>query len=980
MSDFTLSPNFSLKLYTPGIRGWGGDMNANLSILDSELQNSKAAGWITSGTFDPARLPLATALAAGALIVGANLTINAGTLSLTGANIEAALGAAPILVTQKGSANGVAPLDANSLIPSQYLPPLSISEVTVGLDADKTTLTAAQAQRGDVFKATDTGKAYILSTDNPTQAADWIELTDGAAGGVQSVNGYATANVTLYTDDITEDGSPTNLWFTALRAQAAIDKAHVESVLTGTITSHDHAGVYLPLSGGNLTGNLTMANGTTLSADELTVRTEIDFNAGATLLNNGTLMGNASNLAFKSAAASFTVLAATTSLTSAGTTLNNATDFGAGATLLNNGVLMGDAANLAFKGQGASFTTLTATSALTSAESNLNGTTNFGPAATINNNGVLMGSAANLAFKGAAANFTALSATVSASLTEVSVSSFVDFAALTELRNAGVLMGLASNLAFKSGAASFTALTATVSADLQDPILKGSVDFGAGANLYNNGSLMGLASNLAFKDAAANFSSLSEGGVALSTLYLAKAGGTMSGNLLMGAATYIRMDAGYVETNAKDVATMGYVDTAIAGLATGVTSVKFGGLTAQTGAVVVGDTEIIAALGYTPVNSLLLGAVNGVATLDANGFIPSGQLPSLVVTDVNVVASQVAMLALVAQKGDVAIRTDENKTYILSTNDPTTLADWKEVLTPADGVQSINGYATPNVTLVTGDIAEGAGSGVTGLYFTNTRAQAAITKAHVESVLTGDITSHTHDTQYAALGHNHDATYLNLAGGTLTGNLLMGVGTKITMDAAYVPGVARDVADKGYVDGAIAGLTTGVSSVQFGGLAAQTGAVVAGSAEIDAALGYTAADDADLTTLTGVVATKADKSGQQIAELFAQGDLTQAGSTDDLDYNVIRGNKTISKIRVSGITPAAGSVTIDILKQTAPGNAPVTLYTTPANRPVLTATGGLNWMDATLPDVVNLTDNQALILRVVSASPDFDNVLVEVFE
>jgi len=55
-------------------------------------------------------------------------------------------------------------------------------------------------------------------------------------------------------------------------------------------------------------------------------------------------------------------------------------------------------------------------------------------------------------------------------------------------------------------------------------------------------------------------------------------------------------------------------------------------------------------------------------------------LPPLAITDTFVVASQVAMLALVAQTGDVAIRTDINQTYILQGSDPTILGNWALLL------------------------------------------------------------------------------------------------------------------------------------------------------------------------------------------------------------------------------------------------------------------------------------------------------------
>lgn len=75
-----------------------------------------------------------------------------------------------------------------------------------------------------------------------------------------------------------------------------------------------------------------------------------------------------------------------------------------------------------------------------------------------------------------------------------------------------------------------------------------------------------------------------------------------------------------------------------------------------------------------------LGVANGVATLDGSGLVPTSQMPPLVISEVFTVASEAAMLALAAERGDVAIRTDTNETYILSTDSPSTLADWKLIV------------------------------------------------------------------------------------------------------------------------------------------------------------------------------------------------------------------------------------------------------------------------------------------------------------
>ena len=81
---------------------------------------------------------------------------------------------------------------------------------------------------------------------------------------------------------------------------------------------------------------------------------------------------------------------------------------------------------------------------------------------------------------------------------------------------------------------------------------------------------------------------------------------------------------------------------------------------------------------------------SGLATLGSDGLIPTSQLPPLAITDTFVVASEVDMLALTAQVGDVAIRTDINETFILAASPASTLANWKQILTPAAPVQSIS--------------------------------------------------------------------------------------------------------------------------------------------------------------------------------------------------------------------------------------------------------------------------------------------------
>lgn len=85
------------------------------------------------------------------------------------------------------------------------------------------------------------------------------------------------------------------------------------------------------------------------------------------------------------------------------------------------------------------------------------------------------------------------------------------------------------------------------------------------------------------------------------------------------------------------------------------------------------------------------GQPNGYVPLGSNQLIPSQYLPPLAITHTFVVTSQAAMLALDAQTGDIAVRTDLNNSFILQSEPASTLSNWVELLTPGAPVQSVNG-------------------------------------------------------------------------------------------------------------------------------------------------------------------------------------------------------------------------------------------------------------------------------------------------
>lgn len=83
-------------------------------------------------------------------------------------------------------------------------------------------------------------------------------------------------------------------------------------------------------------------------------------------------------------------------------------------------------------------------------------------------------------------------------------------------------------------------------------------------------------------------------------------------------------------------------------------------------------------------------ATSGSASDITTGTLPTSVFPPLAINDTFTVATQAAMLALTAQRGDVAIRTDIGRSFILSTDSPATLADWKQ-LTAGGDVASVAG-------------------------------------------------------------------------------------------------------------------------------------------------------------------------------------------------------------------------------------------------------------------------------------------------
>ena len=236
------------------------------------------------------------------------------------------------------------------------------------------------------------------------------------------------------------------------------------------------------------------------------------------------------------------------------------------------------------------------------------------------------------------------------------------------------------------------------------------------------------------------------------------------------------------------------IDALIAGIITEVNWGDIGGSLSNQG-----DLQIALNTKEDAANKNIAG---GYAGLDGAGKIFSSQLPALAVSDTFVVGSQSAMLALSAETGDVAVRTDINKSFILRGNNPSVFGNWQELLTPTDSVTSVNGL-TGTVNLTAGIIGAAAAihthakSDITD--FAHTHDDRYYTESEITAFLSdkSDI-SHTHDDRYYTeteinsllagkvnVGHGHaiadvaglqtslNAKIENLAGFN-TGNLVEG--------------------------------------------------------------------------------------------------------------------------------------------------------------------------------------------------------------
>jgi hypothetical protein len=233
-----------------------------------------------------------------------------------------------------------------------------------------------------------------------------------------------------------------------------------------------------------------------------------------------------------------------------------------------------------------------------------------------------------------------------------------------------------------------------------------------------------------------------------------------------------------------------------------------------------------------------LGAINGVAPLDVNGFIPTSHIPALAISKPSVVVSEAAQLALVAQEGDIAIRSDISQNYIHNGGTAGTMADWTALVGSVSTVSSVNGQQGI-VVLAKGDVGLG---NVDNTSDANKPISSATQTALNAKQATGDYATNTALNAKAPLA---SPTFTGTVGGITKG--MVGLGNvDNTADASKPVSTAQATAIGAKLDASQKAAVNGVASL------GADGKVPAG--QLPAATGGTSVTVTDATTAYNVLA------------------------------------------------------------------------------------------------------------------------------
>lgn len=252
-----------------------------------------------------------------------------------------------------------------------------------------------------------------------------------------------------------------------------------------------------------------------------------------------------------------------------------------------------------------------------------------------------------------------------------------------------------------------------------------------------------------------------------------------------------------------------------------------------------------------PVSNATQTVLNAKADL-VDGLVPTNQIPSIAITEyLGSVANEAALLALVGQKGDWAIRSDISTTWILSGDNPAIIGNWVELATPPGGVTGVNGQSG-NVVLNYSDV--GAASSAQG-----TTADSALQPEDIGVTVQGYSADTVIDANYVATEESYTTVEKSKLAG-IEGGAQVNVATDLSYTAAsrlIISSTGTDATLPEVVASGNSGLMTGADKNKLDGI--ETGATAdQTSGEIktlyEANLDTNAFTDAEKTKLSGIAA------------------------------------------------------------------------------------------------------------------------------
>ncbi len=280
----------------------------------------------------------------------------------------------------------------------------------------------------------------------------------------------------------------------------------------------------------------------------------------------------------------------------------------------------------------------------------------------------------------------------------------------------------------------------------------------------------------------------------------------------------------------------------------------------------------------------------GYVGLEADGKINQNYLPAGVnLGTVYTVGSELAMDVLVASSGDVAIRTDESKSYVYDGS------NWIELQNPTDAVTSVNGQ-TGVVSLTTAEVSSSSDKN----YVTD--AQLTIL-GNTSGTNSGDQDISGIETNASAIATNTTA--------------IAGLGTAAGKDAGTGAGNVLQLDEAGKLPALDGSLLTGLSSSPIESVNGQTGVVELTTTDITESTDKNYVTDDQIALLEK---TSGENTGDQDiggitinAAAIAENTANIATNTTDIAANTA--NIATNTTAIDGLGTAAGE---DI--GTGPGN------------------------------------------------------------